>query len=677
MDYESIKADVLKELEALGLPQSEIDRIILDFDDIVTKVSDDPSLMKRLAADLISAAKFRANLKSEVPDTIPDELIVEDIAKQEKAAEFPLKKIISGMQKNVDQYGIEAAKVLGLDYGGTVNKGFKVVPEGNNSPNFQEFVDSGKWEEIESQYYPDRTKANAQNADGTVWFGEGDSPGFNATKREVGNKPWIENPTDVELRQWIIDNNIQTLNVAGNRSYGTEELGQKAMNTIIKAVDPNKLPPQGSSLNAAKFTDDFFDPNVGKITSLPDNHIFVFGSNTAGRHGKGAALDAKNNFGAIQGQGYGLQGQSFGIPTKDGQLNVLDNKQIQKYINNFLEFAKNNPDKTFVFTDIGTGLAGKNVNEISSMLTNVPNNVILSKRFSGGGSLGAAKLNDPNVFETFIEKATTDEKKMIKGLDESGKLDDVGGVKGLITDLVTQYPQTAKVIGRSLGAFLQGAATLIDPIGEAIDLGLKLGGKKPVVGGVNAIKREGFTWALWQASAFGFTQIQDMGNIVNMTLDKVGLLPDWYKDKVDVPQNMEEINAEYAINTEKNRRLANQGYKATSLWWWLDQGIPARLTGLSPIEWAIRKYEYNQFGDITDDEKKFLDIMYGYDTRMEKNKESMFGWWQNEFDTNFTKKYYNEAHINDFRKIEKIGPEFGMEGVEIYNDFKELGLIDE
>ncbi len=538
MDYESIKADVLKELESLGLPQSEIDRIILDFDDIVTKVSDDPSLMKRLATDLISAAKFRANLKSEVPDTIPDELIVEDIAKQEAANKFPLKKIISGMQKNVDQYGIEAAKVLGLDYGGTVNKGFKVVPEGSNSPNFQEFVDSGKWEEIESQYYPDRTKANAQNSDGTVWFGKGDSPGFSATKREVGNKPWIENPTDVELRQWIIDNNIQTLNVAGNRSYGTEEIGQEAMNTIIKAVDPSKLPPQG-------------------------------------------------------------------------------------------------------------------------------------------GSLGAAKLNDPNVFETFIENATTDEKKMVKGLDESGKLDDVGGVKGLITDLVTQYPQTAKVIGRSLGAFLQGAATLIDPIGEAIDLGLRLGGKKPVVGGVNALKREGFTWALWQASAFGYTQIQDMGNIVNMTLDKVGLLPDWYKAKVDVPQNMEEINAEYAINTEKNRRLGNQGYKATSLWWWLDQGIPARLTGLSPIEWAIRKYEYNQFGDITDDEKKFLDIMYGYDTRMEKNKESMFGWWQNEFDTNFTKKYYNEAHINDFRKIEKIGPEFGSEGVELYNDFKELGLIDE
>jgi len=159
-------------------------------------------------------------------------------AKKLVSEDLQLKKIISGMQKNVDQYGIEAAKELGIDYGGTVNKGFKVVPEGSNSPNFQEFVNSGKWEEIESQSYPDRTKANAQNADGTVWFGKTgtDSAGHNATKKYSGNKPWIENPTDKELRQWLIDNNIETLNVAGNRSYGTEELGQQAKETIVKAV---------------------------------------------------------------------------------------------------------------------------------------------------------------------------------------------------------------------------------------------------------------------------------------------------------------------------------------------------------------------------------------------------------------------------------------------------------
>ena len=309
MDKDEIRQKVLDELTALqkefNIPQIEIDRAVLQFEDLIPLLQDKDDLLQQLADDLIDSVKYRANIG--IPDTIPDELIVEDIAKQEEAAEFPLKKIISGMQKNVDQYGIEAAKVLGLDYGGTVNKGFKVVPEGSNSPNFQEFVDSGKWEEIESQYYPDRTKANAQNADGTVWFGEGDSKGYGATKNYSGNKPWIENPTDVELRQWIIDNNIQTLNVAGNRSYGTEELGQEAMNTIIKAVDPNKLPPQGGSLGAAKLNDpnifpekldetydenvhtDFkrnilnqFSPEENKILNAFNNHPVVKESNLNG-----------------------------------------------------------------------------------------------------------------------------------------------------------------------------------------------------------------------------------------------------------------------------------------------------------------------------------------------------------------------------------------------------------
>ena len=192
-------------------------------------------------------------------------------AKKMVSQDLQLKKIISGMQKNVDQYGIEAAKELGLDYGGSVNKGFKVVPAGSNSPNFQEFVDSGKWEEIESQDYRDRTKLNAQNADGTVWFGKTgtDSAGHNATKRYSGNKPWIENPTDKELRQWLIDNKIETLNVAGNRSYGTEELGQQAQETIVKAV-------QGD-------TPTFETVKRYSVEDLRNNtdKIYIFGDNTA------------------------------------------------------------------------------------------------------------------------------------------------------------------------------------------------------------------------------------------------------------------------------------------------------------------------------------------------------------------------------------------------------------
>ncbi len=196
----------------------------------------------------------RADLKNKAPKTY--EYLIEEIEKLKGAADnFPLTRIISGLQKNVDQYGIEAAKALGLDYGGTVNRGFKVVPDGSNSPNFEEFKASGNWEEIDSQWYPDRTKANAQNADGTVWFGKGDSKGYNATKN-YAKEPWIENPTSIELREWIMDNDIKTLNVAGNRSYGTEELGEKAKNTIINAVENTR--PQGGSLGAAMLN----DPNV-------------------------------------------------------------------------------------------------------------------------------------------------------------------------------------------------------------------------------------------------------------------------------------------------------------------------------------------------------------------------------------------------------------------------------
>ena len=171
-----------------------------------------------------------------------------------KPTELKLTKIISGMQKNVDQYGIEAAKVLGLDYGGTVGtardgKTWRTEPAGNHSPNYQEFVDSGKFTVIPDYNYLPRTEANAKGADGTVWFGTGDSQGYKYTKQygvKEANLPWLENPeTPEQLRNWLIENNIKTLNVAGNRSYGTEEIGQAAKQLIIDAV-------QGSSASGAK-----------------------------------------------------------------------------------------------------------------------------------------------------------------------------------------------------------------------------------------------------------------------------------------------------------------------------------------------------------------------------------------------------------------------------------------
>ena len=105
--------------------------------------------------------------------------------------------------------------------------------------------------------------------------------------------------------------------------------------------------------------------------------IFVFGSNLAGRHGKGAALTAYRNYGAIYGQGIGIQGNSYAIPTKDEQIQTLPLHKIKKYVEQFIKFAKLNPDMIFKVTAIGTGLAGYDEVDIAPMFNNAPDNCIL------------------------------------------------------------------------------------------------------------------------------------------------------------------------------------------------------------------------------------------------------------------------------------------------------------
>lgn len=102
--------------------------------------------------------------------------------------------------------------------------------------------------------------------------------------------------------------------------------------------------------------------------------IFVFGSNKAGRHGKGAALYALRYHGAIYGQGVGMQGNSFAIPTKDAELRVLRLKEIQFYVALFLKYASLHPEMDFNVTKIGCGLAGYQEHEIAPMFKNAPFN---------------------------------------------------------------------------------------------------------------------------------------------------------------------------------------------------------------------------------------------------------------------------------------------------------------
>ena len=104
---------------------------------------------------------------------------------------------------------------------------------------------------------------------------------------------------------------------------------------------------------------------------------FVFGSNLAGVHGAGAALYARKHHGAIYGQGIGLQGNSYGIPTKDEYIRTLPIREITLYVDQFIEFAKQNYEMTFEVTRVGCGLAGYTDIQIAPLFKNAPSNCIL------------------------------------------------------------------------------------------------------------------------------------------------------------------------------------------------------------------------------------------------------------------------------------------------------------
>ncbi len=106
--------------------------------------------------------------------------------------------------------------------------------------------------------------------------------------------------------------------------------------------------------------------------------IFVFGSNLAGVHGGGAARFAFDNYGAVYGQGIGLQGNSYAIPTKDERISTLPLSRIKKYVDDFLDFAKSHPEMEFDLTPIGCGLAGYKRSQIRPLFGELPQNVHLT-----------------------------------------------------------------------------------------------------------------------------------------------------------------------------------------------------------------------------------------------------------------------------------------------------------
>ena len=115
-----------------------------------------------------------------------------------------------------------------------------------------------------------------------------------------------------------------------------------------------------------------------RISSLAENEIFVFGSNLAGYHGGGAARIARENFSAVWGQGVGLQGQSYAIPTMQGGVET-----IKPYVDEFIDFARTHAQYTFLVTRIACGIAGFRPSEIAPLFANAIDveNVILPEDF--------------------------------------------------------------------------------------------------------------------------------------------------------------------------------------------------------------------------------------------------------------------------------------------------------
>lgn len=118
--------------------------------------------------------------------------------------------------------------------------------------------------------------------------------------------------------------------------------------------------------------------SAGRIEQLAENEIFVFGSNLAGMHGGGAARLARIRWGAVMGQGVGLQGRTYAIPTMQGGPET-----IKPYVDEFIAFAKAHPGLRFLVTEIGCGIAGLTPSQIAPLFAgaaDVPN-ILLPARF--------------------------------------------------------------------------------------------------------------------------------------------------------------------------------------------------------------------------------------------------------------------------------------------------------
>ena len=195
----------------------------------------------------------------------------------------------------------------------------------------------------------------------------------------------------------------------------------------------------------------------GKVTNLESNQIFVFGSNPEGRHGTGSAKLARTKFGAISGQGEGLQGQSYALPTKD--LRVKENKSLRSIspeditnnIRTLYEVARQNSNKEFLVSDY----SGKNLNgysgvEMADMFANagpIPNNIVFNNNFQKLFSTDSESVPKRNARRFILDALEAQYERFESELKDLGAdtLVDNRIKKGLAKTGNTEFKNNARV----------------------------------------------------------------------------------------------------------------------------------------------------------------------------------------------------------------------------------------
>ena len=301
-------------------------------------------------------------------------------------------KIISGGQTGADMGGLLAGELLHIPIGGTCPDFY--VDENGFNPDF-----IPRFELKSGGNYRQRTEQNIIDSDLTLVFAKNiESAGSKLTIElcKKHGKPFHVVRTLLSLKSFIRNFNHWSngiLNIAGNRESVSPGICAKTRDFLISAL-------------------------------MPENGYFVFGSNSNGIHGKGAAKTAKIFFGAKDGIARGLCGKSYAIVTKPRSSSL---EEIKTEIDSFYSFAKANKEKLFFVTEIGCGLAGYHYTEIASLFDifyreSLPN-VFLPKRFTPNYFVSKMELNSSIAGET--ETLDEIEIELFKKYSESVKIKEV------------------------------------------------------------------------------------------------------------------------------------------------------------------------------------------------------------------------------------------------------------